>query len=149
MTRTAAGIRPQATQLITRGTARFLRQAGFAVVAEMSLANARRVDLMAISTKGQLLAIEVKSSLEDYRIDQKWGEYRDYCDAFAFAVAPDFPEHVLPHTAGLILADRYGGRWVREPQAHVLAPARRKALTIQFARLAASRLHMLDDPVFV
>lgn len=104
---------------------------------------------MALSRAGQILAIEVKSGLGDFRVDRKWSGYRDYCDAFAFAVAPDFPEHVLPLDAGLILADSYGGYWARQPGAHVLSPARRKAMTISFACMAAGRLHAMDDPVIV
>jgi hypothetical protein len=143
---TVVGYRPQATQSITRGVARFLRQCGHGVIAEMPLANGRRVDLMALTPLGHLLAVEVKSSLEDFRVDQKWGEYRPYCDAFAFAVNPDFPDEILPGSAGLILADGYAGHWVRDPEPHPLAPARRKALVFQFARLAAGRLQALEDP---
>lgn len=143
------GLRPQITQNVTRGTARFLRQAGFVVLGEMPLGNGQRVDLMALSATGQLLAIEVKSGLDDFRVDQKWGGYRDYCDMFAFAVSPEFPEGLIPESSGLILADGYGGQWMRQPELHVLVPARRKMLTIQFGRLAASRLHALNDPILV
>ncbi len=142
----AGAARPETTLAVTRGAARFLRQAGYAVVMEMSLATGRRVDLMALSPAGDLLAIEVKSSREDFAVDRKWGEYGAYCDAFAFAVAPDFPLALLPAEAGLIIADAYGGEWLREPARRPLVAARRKAMLVAFGRLAALRLHGRDDP---
>jgi hypothetical protein len=46
---------------------------------------------------------------------------------------------VLPDEPGLIVADGFGGAVVREAAAVALAPARRKALILAFARLAAMR----------
>jgi hypothetical protein len=101
--------------------------------------NGRRADLMALSARGELTIVEVKSSLEDFRTDGKWPEYAPFCDRFYFAVAPEFPRHVLPQEPGLIVADAFGGAVLNEPPAFPLAPARRKALTLSFARLAAWR----------
>ena len=94
----------------------------------------------------ELWVVEVKSGLADYRVDGKWPDYRDYCDGFLFAVAPEFPREILPEDVGLIVADSYGGELQREPPKHPLAPARRKMLTIAFAKLAAARLALLEDP---
>ena len=126
---------------------RHLRERGYAIVKEMTFANGRRGDIVALSPSGELLVVEVKSGLADYRIDGKWPDYRDYCDGFLFAVAPEFPIEVLPEDVGLIIADAYGGHLMREPPRHPLSAARRKALTIAFARLAALRLHGAEDPV--
>ena len=80
--------------------------------------------------------------------DQKWPEYRDFSDRLFFAVRPDFPVDVLPADAGLVLADRYGGEILRDAPALRLPPARRKAMTLRFARAAAARLsYTLDPPV--
>ncbi|MGH6904593.1 MAG: MmcB family DNA repair protein, partial [Geminicoccaceae bacterium] len=78
--------------------------------------------------------------------DRKWYRYLDYCDRFYFAVASDFPRHLLPADAGLIVADRFGGEIVRGAPIRALAPARRKAMLIRFGRAAASRLRALLDP---
>jgi hypothetical protein len=142
----ASILRPQTTLAITRGAARFLRQCGHAIALEMPLSTQRRLDIMALATTGRFLAIEVKSCAEDLRSDRKWHEYRDHCDGFAFAVAPEFPTDLLPPEAGVLLADRFGGEWLREPCAHPLSGARRKALLIAFAQLAAKRLHDSLDP---
>ena len=131
--------RPETTEAVTRGAARLLAALGWAPVAEMPLPNGRRADLMALGPKGEIAIVEVKSSLEDYRTDRKWTEYGPFCDAFYFAVAPEFPRHILPEGPGLIVADGFGGAILAEAPVTPLAPARRKALTLAFARLAALR----------
>ncbi len=136
---TAAPGRPETTSLVTRGTARLLTALGLAPLFEVSLPNGRRADLMALSARGELTIVEVKSSFEDFRTDGKWPEYAPFCDRFYFAVAPEFPRHILPPEPGLIVADAFGGAVLNEPAASPLAPARRKALTVSFARLAAWR----------
>lgn len=131
--------RPEITANVTRGAVRLLVDLGYAPLAEVTLPNGRRADLMALSPKGELAIIEVKSGIEDYRVDRKWHEYLPFCDRFAFAVAPEFPQHILPEEPGVIVCDGFGGAVLREAPATPLAPARRKALTIAFARLAAMR----------
>ena len=98
-----------------------------------------RADIMALGPRGQLAIVEVKSSLEDFRTDRKWGEYMPFCDAFFFAVAPEFPRDILPEEPGLIVADAFDGAVLREAPVSLLVGARRKALTIAFGRLAAVR----------
>jgi hypothetical protein len=88
--------RPETTASVTRGAARLLTALGYAPLAEVTLPNGRRADLMALGPKGQIFIVEVKSCVDDFRVDQKWQEYEPYCDAFAFAVAPEFPRDVLP-----------------------------------------------------
>jgi hypothetical protein len=131
--------RPETTASVTRGAARLLTALGYAPLAEVTLPNGRRADLMALGPKGQIFIVEVKSCVDDFRVDQKWQEYQPYCDAFAFAVAPEFPREVLPDEPGLIVADGFGGAVLREAPVEPLAGARRKALTLAFGRLAALR----------
>jgi hypothetical protein len=131
---------------ISRGARRALALRGFRAIAELVLADGRRADLAAIDEGGDIWIIEIKSSLEDFRADAKWPDYRAWCDRLLFAVAPDFPQEVLPEDTGLILADRYGGEIVREAPEHRLAAARRKAVTLRLARVAAGRLMTLADP---
>ena len=132
--------RPETTLGVTRGAARLLADMGYAPLLEVCLPNGRRADVMALGRKGDIVIVEVKSGVEDYRVDQKWPEYAPFCDAFFFAVAPEFPQGVLPDEPGLIVADGFGGAVVRDATMMTLAPARRKALTVAFGRLAAMRL---------
>ena len=131
--------RPETTLSVTRGAARLMVDMGYAPLLEVGLPNGRRADVMAMGPRGDIVICEVKSGIEDYRVDRKWGEYGPYCDAFYFAVAPEFPAGVLPGEPGLIVADGFGGAVVREAPPAPLAPARRKALTLAFARLGALR----------
>jgi hypothetical protein len=94
---------------------------------------------MALGRKGEIAIVEVKSGIDDFRTDQKWGDYRPFCDVFFFAVAPEFPLDILPQGPGLVVADQFDGAVVREAPITPLAGARRKALTLAFARLGAMR----------
>ncbi|MGE0023461.1 MAG: MmcB family DNA repair protein, partial [Hyphomicrobium sp.] len=106
----------------------------------------RRADVVGLAPDGGLWIVEIKSCLEDFRSDQKWPEYREFCDRLFFAVGPDFPREILPEEAGLMIADRYGGEIVRAaPELRLPAP-RRKAMTLRIARASSSRLSILLDP---
>ncbi|MCB1519845.1 MAG: MmcB family DNA repair protein [Hyphomicrobiaceae bacterium] len=142
----ADGRQSEAALAIHRGVGRLLRAHGLAHLSEMSLANGRRADVVALSTSGDIWIVEIKSSVLDFRSDQKWPEYRDYCDQYLFAVAPDFPATLIPDDAGLIVADRYGGEIIRPGPSHRLQPARRRAMLLAFARSAALRLACAADP---
>jgi hypothetical protein len=131
---------------IARGVRRLLRAQGWSALAEVPLANGRRADLVAIDAGSVIHIIEIKSSVADFRADHKWETYRDYCDHLSFAVTPDMPLDLLPEHAGLIVADSYGAEILRPPPHHPLAPARRRAMLLRFAQLAADRLHDLADP---
>src|SRR5262245_53063202 len=117
-----------------------LADLGLASLTEVTLSNGRRADVMAIGAKGEIVIIEVKSCLQDFATDQKWPEYGPYCDRFYFAVDCEFPNERLPNGAGVIVCDSVGGAVLRESEARPLPAARRKAVTIYFARLAAARL---------
>jgi hypothetical protein len=131
---------------IQKGVCRHLRAAGFATLTEFTLASGRRVDVMGLSPSGQIWIIEIKSSLEDFRADLKWPEYRDFCDRLYFAITTDLQPEIMPVEAGLITADAWGAEVQRDPAEHLLHASRRKAMTLSFARAAALRLHGLYDP---
>ncbi|SED59509.1 hypothetical protein SAMN05519104_3887 [Rhizobiales bacterium GAS188] len=139
--------RPEVTAAVTRGAMRCLRALGYSVLAEVILASGRRVDILALAPGGRILIVEVKSGIEDWRADTKWSDYAEYCDALAFAVAADFPSEILPADLGLIVADAYGGAVIREPIETPLSPARRRAILLRFATLAADRLQSIIDPI--
>jgi hypothetical protein len=131
---------------ICRGVGRLFKAYGFAPVSEVTLASGRRADVMGLSEAAEIWLVEIKSCLEDFRVDQKWPQYREFCDRFFFAVGPTFPREVLPADTGLIVADRYGGEILRPAPDHKLAASRRRALTLRLARTAALRLQAALDP---
>ncbi|MEO0393126.1 MAG: MmcB family DNA repair protein [Pseudomonadota bacterium] len=134
------------TGQITRGVRRWCREQDWPNIAEFSLPNGRRADVLTINGQGIITIIEVKSSIADFRSDQKWPEYRDFCDQFYFAVAGAFPGELIPEDCGLVRADAYGAMVERQAPTHKLAAARRKMLIGKFGRVAALRLQMLEDP---
>ncbi|MBL8550015.1 MAG: MmcB family DNA repair protein [Hyphomonadaceae bacterium] len=135
-----APCRPEVTAALARGVQRLLMDHGLAPILEMPLANGRRADVAALGPKGEIWIVETKSCLADYTTDCKWPDYLDFCDLFFFAVDEAFPQELIPLEAGLIVADGFGGAILRTPLASALAPARRKMMTLSFARLAAARL---------
>lgn len=141
--------RPDTTLAVCRGACRLMRQSSRTVLLELPLPDGRRADIMAIGAAGELTIVEVKSSIEDWRADQKWPDYLDWCDQLYFAIPVDFPQALIPGEVGLIVADAYGGEMLRHPPKRPVAAARRKALLIDCARLASERLSRLEDPDFV
>ena len=132
--------RPDLTLALTRGVVRLLLELGMSPLEEFRLTNGRRADVAAIDRSGDVVIVEVKSCRADFEADGKWPDYRDFCDRFFFAVDTEFPTGLLPKEEGLILADAFGGVIAKRAPERRLAPARRKAVILRFARQAATRL---------
>jgi hypothetical protein len=132
--------------LLARGACRALDQLGYAYLREFPLANARRADILALARTGELAIIEIKSSTADFRADHKWSHYRDFSDRFYFAVANGFPRSLIPDECGLMVADAFGAAVLRNGIVTPLNAARRRALILRFARLAAERLRRCSEP---
>ena len=130
---------------IARGTARFLHALGYSVVSELPLPSGRRADLVALGGDGEILIVEIKSSVADFRADQKWMDYRLHCDRLFFATILDVPSEIFPTDAGLIVADAFGASIVYEAPEYRLIAARRKTVMLRFAHAAALRLQALAD----
>jgi hypothetical protein len=131
---------------IARGTARFLHALGYSVVSELPLPSGRRADLVALGGDGEILIVEIKSSVADFRADQKWMDYKLHCDRLFFATVVDVPCEIFPRDTGLIVADAFGASIICEAPEHRLVPARRKTVMLRFAHAAALRLQALADP---
>lgn len=126
--------------LVRRGVQRLLVEMNAHVLPELSLATGRRADLVALTRRGEIWIIEIKSSVEDFRVDRKWPEYRLHSDRFFFATHPAVPAAIFPEECGFILSDGYGAEILREAPEHRLPAAARKALLTRFARAGAARL---------
>src|SRR6201985_2933893 len=131
---------------IARGTARLLHSLGFACISELPLPSGRRADLVAINDRNEIWIVEIKSSIEDLRADQKWPEYRAHCDRLFFAFTQDMPCEIFPQDTGLIVADAYGAHLHCEAPEHRLAAPTPKGITVRFAMAAAQRINRLVDP---
>jgi hypothetical protein len=131
---------------IARGTARLLHAHGFSVVSELPLPSGRRADLVGLDAAGQIWIVEIKSSIADFRADQKWPDYRAHCDRLFFATSLDVPCEIFPGDAGLIVEDHFGADFKCPAPEHRLPAATRKSMLLLFARAAALRLQALHDP---
>ncbi|UEM03976.1 MmcB family DNA repair protein [Skermanella rosea] len=133
--------------LLSRGVRRGLAERGFASLTEFRLASGRRADVMAVNEAGDVVIVEIKSSIADFRADQKWPEYQAFCDSFYFAVGADFPADLIPPECGLMVADGFGAVILRDAPLVKLNAARRRAVVLRVALAASGRLHRLEDPM--
>lgn len=136
----ADGRQSERALVIRRGVQRLLTQMGAATLPELPLATGRRADLVALARGGEIWIVEIKSSVEDFRADRKWPEYRLFCDRFFFATHPEVPAGIFPEECGFMLSDGYGAEIMREAPEHRLSAAARKALTLRIARAGAARI---------
>ncbi len=137
---------------VARGVTRLFLRHDLVTMAEVPLDGGRRVDLMALDTRGQITIVEIKVSRADLLGDAKWQDYLPHCDRFFWAVpagfdhAPIAGEAFLPERTGLIVADRYDAAVLREARSDPMNTHARKKCTLAFARRAARRLVALSDP---
>lgn len=122
------------------GCERYFSERNWVTLPEMALKNGRRADLICISPKGEICIVEVKSSVADFRADNKWPDYQHFCDELLFATLPDVPSDIFPEEAGLLIADAYGAELLRSAPLVKLSAARRKAVHLAFGRASALRL---------
>ena len=140
------GRQSEPARKIARGAARLLHLHGYCVVSELPLASGRRADLVALGGNGEIWIVEIKSSVADFRADQKWMDYRLHCDRLFFATTIEVPCEIFPKDTGLIVADAFGAQIVCEAPEHRIHAATRKSMTLSIARAASLRLQALADP---
>ncbi|MGE3781332.1 MAG: MmcB family DNA repair protein [Alphaproteobacteria bacterium] len=137
---------PSVAGRLARGICRTLAELGYASLLEVPLADGGRADIVALGKSGDLIIVEIKTSVGDFRGDRKWVRYRDFADRLYFAVPSGFPTVLIPEECGLIVADAFGAAILRDGVRIPLRSARRRSLTIRFARTAANRLRRTLDP---
>jgi hypothetical protein len=131
---------------LAKGVQVLLTAMGYESLREVKLRTGRRVDVMGINSKGRIVVVEVKSGPADYRVDEKWTDYLEFCDEYYFAVDEDFPQDLLPKDQGLIIADGFGGAIVTPSVDFKLNASRRKNVILRYARIAARRLAAVENP---
>ncbi len=109
---------------------------GYAPLAEVSLPNGRRADLMALGPRGEIAIAEVKSGLDDYRTDRKWAEYAPLLRRLLLRCRRGFP---APHPGRRAGLDRRGRFWRRRAGRAAGRPARARAAKGADADVCAPR----------
>jgi hypothetical protein len=107
---------------LARGVCRALEQLGYANLTEFPLINGRRADVLGLGKSGDVLIVEIKSSVADFRADRKWTTYRDFADRLYFAVPNPFPQSLIPEECGLMVADAFGAHLVRDGRQGLSTP---------------------------
>src|SRR4051794_41055341 len=130
--------RQSATALaLARGTTRLLHQFGFSAVSELPLPSGRRADLVALNPAGEFWIVEIKSSIEDFRADQKWMDYRAHCDRLFFATTLEGPWEIFPAGTRLLGAEAVVSPLKREAPGRRVQPSTRKPRARAFPACAA------------
>ena len=130
---------------IKRGICRHMRNLNYSVLVEFRLKSKRRVDVIGLNRDGKFSIVEIKSSVNDFRSDKKWRDYRPFADQLYFAVANGFPIEILPKDCGVVIADAYHACILKEAPIVSMNGMRKKNQHILFARTAANRLHNIID----
>ena len=127
---------------------RYQIDSGFACLPEFSLKTGRRPDICCLGKDGKVILIEVKSSIADFKSDNKWHEYCEWADEFYFAVGDDFPLELLPEAeqCGIFITDGFDVHLLRQAPHKKLAAARRHHLTRRLARTAMMRHYIASLP---
>ena len=134
------------TRRITDAIARSYYGKGEGVLREFRLKVRRRVDLIAMTNKGLITIIEIKSSPEDFRSDKKWGEYIEWADRFYFGVGDNFPIEILPKEHGIIITDGFDCHEARPSSVNSLNGSRRNTLIRNMAKASMRRIeHERND----
>ena len=102
---TAAGVQ--------RGACRLLKAHGFAVLTEFTLATGRRADVAAVKADGTIWIVEIKSSPEDFYVDQNGQNTATIVTRSISPFHRRLDAGILPDDAGLIVADSYGAEILR------------------------------------
>lgn len=126
--------------MVRHGVQKLFLRLGIPVLSELPLADGRRADLVGIDRKGEVIIVEIKSSIGDLKADHKWPDYRAHCDRLYFASHSEVPIELFPEDCGFILADGFDGYILREAPEHRMAAATRKAIMLRLSRVAARRL---------
>ena len=132
--------------MISRGVMRHFAQIGLSSLSEFSPTRGLRVDIVALGPSDEIWIVECKSGKNDFKSDNKWHNYLDWCDRYFWAVAAEFPIDFLPSDTGLIIADPYDASILREAPLNKVSAARRKKLIKSIAKSACNRLVVHTDP---
>ena len=132
---------------IARGVMRHFSQMGLPSLSEYSPVRGLRVDVIVLAPSDEIWIVECKSSKIDFKSDKKWQNYLEWCDRYFWAVDSDFPKDILPFDTGLIIADPYDAKILRESPLNKLPAARRKKIVRSMASTACNRLAAYTDPI--
>ena len=93
-------------------------------MSELALPSGRRADLVALNGAGEIWIVEIKSSIADFRADQKWMDYRAALRPAVLRHHAGSAVRDFPKDTGLIVADAFGAQVMCEAPEHGCMPQR-------------------------
>jgi len=133
---------------ILQKTMRFLSLKGYKVLSEFALPNKKRVDIIAINLKKEILIVEVKSNIKSLKYDKKWKNYLNYCNYFYFACNDKLKDLNFSKNIGVIQNNSKSIKIIKKSKYKKLSKRRKKKLIFKIVLSAASKFHRLIDPEF-
>jgi len=136
------------SRLILQNTMRFLSNKGYQVISEFALPNKKRVDLIALNLKKDILIVEVKSNIKNLKNDKKWQKYLKYCNFFFFSFDNCQEVKNIKKNIGVIMANNKKTEIIKKPKYNKINLKKKNIIILKFALSAASKFHRLIDPSF-
>ena len=127
---------------------RFLSTKGYKVLTEFALPNKKRVDIIGINLKKEIVIVEVKSNKIGVKLDKKWKNYLNYCNYFYFACNDKLKDFHFSENIGIIQNNSDNIKIIRKPKYKKISENKKKQLIFKIALSAASKFHRLIDPGF-
>ena len=133
---------------IMQKTMRFLSLKGYFVLSEFALPNKKRVDIIAINLKKEIIIVEVKPSERAIKIDKKWFNYLNYCNYFYFACNDKLEDFNFSKNVGVIQNSSTKIKIIKTAKYKKISKEEKNNLIFKIALSASSKFHRLIDPKF-
>ena len=125
------------SRLILQNTMRFLSNKGYQVISEFALPNKKRVDLIALNLKKDILIVEVKSNIKNLKNDKKWRKYLKYCNFFFFSFDNCQEVKNIKKNIGVIMANNKKTEIIKKPKYNKINLKKKNIIILKFALSAA------------
>ena len=132
---------------IIQETLRFLSNKGYKTITEFALPNKKRVDIIGINLKKEIVIVEVKSNKSEIKLDKKWKNYLNYCNYFFFACSEKI-NFKFSENIGIIQNNSNKIEITKEPKYKKLPENKKNKLIFTISLSAISKFHRLIDPEY-
>lgn len=133
---------------ILQNTMRFLSTKGYRVLSEFALPNKKRVDIIGINLKKEIVIVEVKSNKSEIKLDKKWKNYLNYCNYFYFACSDKLKNFNFSEDIGIIRNNYNKIKITKESKYKKLPENKKNKLIFKITLSAISKFHRLIDPEY-
>lgn len=135
--------RKNVTKGLIRAATSYLLRLGFSCTTEIGIQRngRRKVDVLALNLRSDIVICEIKSCVSDYSSDAKWSAYLPYCNKFYWVFTQDTAQLLSAEFdafkklgCGVLVLDKKSG-YLKS-----LVPARRRKMSGENKRNVITRL---------